>query len=392
MKLPKKLLACSLGAFLLSSHILSAGATNSDINALQQEIDKNQNALNQINTQIDQYQAEQDELQTELDDQKSEMMNLMMDIAENEERIAETEEDIADANAELEKANALREEQYQSMLMHIQFMYEKGDDSLLMLLLSSGDLADMLNNAEYVESLYEYDNSILTEYETLVEAIEVLRSDLETKKDNLEVTKADLNDQKVQLDGIMASLQEKVDNYDALVAEAQQRASQYKNLIATSQQKITTIKQQQAAALAAANPKPSTTTSSGGSTATVSGSGTGAEIASYALQFVGNPYVWGGTSLTNGADCSGFIMSVYAAYGYSLPHSSYSMRSSGTGVDLANAQAGDIICYSGHVALYIGNGQIVHAKNSNSGIVTDNVYYGWGGTGPEILAVRRIIN
>ena len=85
-------------------------------------------------------------------------------------------------------------------------------------------------------------------------------------------------------------------------------------------------------------------------------------------------------------------MAVYAQYGYSLPHSSYSMRSIGTGVSLSEAKAGDIICYSGHVALYIGDGKIVHAKNSKYGIVTDNVYYGWGGSGPTVLAVRRIIN
>ena len=95
--------------------------------------------------------------------------------------------------------------------------------------------------------------------------------------------------------------------------------------------------------------------------------------------------------MTNGADCSGFIMSVYAQFGYSLPHSSFSMRKSGIGVSLADAKAGDIICYSGHVGLYIGNGRIVHAKGDEYGIVTDPVYYGWGGKGPAVLAVRRII-
>lgn len=115
------------------------------------------------------------------------------------------------------------------------------------------------------------------------------------------------------------------------------------------------------------------------------GSELGVQVAEYALQFVGNPYVYGGTSLTNGADCSGFVLSVYANFGVSLPHSSKSDRSQGYAVDgLENAQPGDLICYSGHVALYIGNGQIVHASNKKDGIKVSNADY------KKILAIRRI--
>ncbi len=115
------------------------------------------------------------------------------------------------------------------------------------------------------------------------------------------------------------------------------------------------------------------------------GSELGVAVAEYALQFVGNPYVWGGTSLTNGADCSGFVMSVYANFGVSLPHSSAADRTQGYAVDgLENAQPGDLICYSGHVALYIGNGQIVHASTKKTGIIVSNADY------KRILAIRRI--
>ena len=116
-----------------------------------------------------------------------------------------------------------------------------------------------------------------------------------------------------------------------------------------------------------------------------SGSEMGVAVAEYALQFVGNPYVYGGTSLTEGADCSGFVMSVYANFGVSLPHSSSADRSQGYAVDgLENAQPGDLICYSGHVALYIGNGQIVHASTAKTGIIVSNADY------KKILAIRRI--
>ena len=111
----------------------------------------------------------------------------------------------------------------------------------------------------------------------------------------------------------------------------------------------------------------------------------GADVAQFALQFVGNPYVYGGSSLTNGTDCSGFVMSVYNNFGVSLPHSSSADRSVGATVNgLENAQAGDIICYSGHVALYIGNGQIVHASTSKTGIIVSNASY------RSILSIRRI--
>lgn len=111
----------------------------------------------------------------------------------------------------------------------------------------------------------------------------------------------------------------------------------------------------------------------------------GQQVADFALQFVGNPYVYGGTSLTNGADCSGFTLAVYSNFGVSLPHSAAAQNKKGTNVgSVANAVPGDLIYYSGHIGIYIGNEQIVHAGNSRTGIIVSNVYY------DRVLGVRRI--
>ena len=130
----------------------------------------------------------------------------------------------------------------------------------------------------------------------------------------------------------------------------------------------------------------SSSDSSSSSGSSSSGSGSGSSVVNYATQFVGNPYVWGGTSLTSGADCSGFVQRVYANFGVSLPRTSYEQQNAGTEVSYADAQPGDLICYGGHVAIYMGNGQIVHASNAKDGIkISNNAAY------RTITSVRRLV-
>lgn len=161
--------------------------------------------------------------------------------------------------------------------------------------------------------------------------------------------------------------------------------------IAEEKARLAKEEESRRAAKEAAKKKTAENAASGGKTedggktyASPTGS-TGADVVQFAKQFVGNPYVYGGTSLTNGADCSGFVMSVYKNFGVSLPHSSAADRNVGAAVNgLENAQPGDIICYSGHVGIYAGNGQIVHASTSKTGIIVSSATY------RSILSIRRI--
>lgn len=401
------LLLCAL-VFLESTRNVQAVT----IEELQRQIQESQSYLNSENATISGLQDEQDLIEEEIEDTEAELVNLYTEIGVLEDQIAEKESGIAEKEAEIEVAQAEYEEaeaeerrQYEAMKERIRFTYEQGESSYIELLLSSGSFSELLNRAEFIEEVSAYDDRMLEEYQAIKQKVADLKAKLEAdrqilveEKEALEADKATLAKQQSYLNGILAQKKAVSANYDAEIAEAKNRAAQYKQQIAADTKKIQQIQEEERRRLAEQNssgggtkntkPNPNAANTIAAAQAIVAqsgGSSNGKSIANYACQFIGNPYVPGGTSLTNGADCSGFIYALYKDYGYRVPRTSWQLREAGTGVSYSEAQPGDIVCYEGHVGMYIGGGMIVHASTQRTGIKVSNAQY------RPILTVRRVM-
>ena len=426
--------------------ITSAEAQN-QIDAQQAQIAETQGQLDSINDRIGDLQDEQDLIEEELEDLNAEILNMMTSIGMKEDEIAEKQgqigdkqQEIVDKQADIDDTETEYEawvekeaKQYDDMVLRIRAMYENGDASMISMIVQGNGLGDVLNRMDFVERVYEYDREKLTEYTDTKDMVLALFNQLQGEKEQLqgqkdelqqeetvlEGEKAKLQESKAQLDVMLADLKAKSSNYDALIKKATQEAAVAKAQLKAEQKELKNLQNEKAKALAAeeaerAAAAAAAAAAAGGTTGSATtatnvvtggtayspttsttdydsiidaanGSSTGKAIAKYACQYIGNPYVRGGTSLTNGADCSGFTYRVYADFGYTIPRTSTEQRSAGTGVSYEDAQPGDLICYSGHVALYIGNGLIVHASTAKTGIKVSKATY------KTILAVRRIL-
>lgn len=354
------------------------------INEIKDNIDKDQNQLDDINDELMDLQDSQDLLEEEISDIDAEMLNTMTAIGLLEDEIAQKKTDIASTQAQYEEAKRIEEEQYEAMVLRIQFMYERGETDYLEAILSAGSFSEALNQASYIEAIYEYDRIMLDSYEESANVVHLLWDQLEADKAALETDKVALEEQTVYLDGILEQKKAESANFDAQIARAKQEANLLKEKIKQEQAELKRLEEEEQRKNAVnGNYTVSATYAEIINAAT--GSDLGKQIARYGCQFIGNPYVMGGTSLTKGADCSGFIYRIYADFGYKVPRTSYQQRSAGQSVAYADAQPGDIICYDGHVGLYIGGGYIVHASSKKTGIKVSKATY------REILSVRRII-
>lgn len=369
---------------------------------------------------------------------------LKNDISEKEVDIIRTKQDLGKA----QKARDKQYEAMKKRIQYL--YEKGGDDAWFQMMMNAENLSDLLTRAEYTQKMYDQDRKSLEKYVNTIEEVKKLQTKYESEQAELEEMKASYEEQSVVLQNEIDARRASSANCDAEIAYAQQQATEYANLIAEQQAEIERLEAERIAAEEAArraaeeeaarleaeqaaqeeaeneevqydedgnviedteSTEEEYTEESGSSEDveydeygnvidsdntvsqeeyesqdTPSYSGSGSSVVDFATQFVGNPYVWGGTSLTGGADCSGFTQSVYANFGVSIPRTSYEQQNAGYEVPYSEAQPGDLICYGGHVAIYMGNGQIVHASNSRDGIKISN-----DATYRTILSVRRLV-
>lgn len=355
---------------------------------------------NEINGLKDQQQITADDIKNKsakLDEILAAQKKLQTDITSKQAEIEQNQKDLAAAQEK-------QQEQYDAMKKRIQFMYENSaEDNIWTAIIESNGITDMLNRIEYVSDVYDSDRALMDSYQAAVEQVKEIGTKLDKDMNELTAMQDDYEKQQADVEAAIVALENQKEQYASQIAQAQQQADNYQNII-TAQGKI--IQEQEAAAQAAAARANSSSSSSsydgggagkGGSIAGdyAAGGGknpgastgvSGSSVVSYAMQFVGNPYVWGGNSLTNGVDCSGFVHEVYAHFGISTPRYSQAFKSVGQAVSFDNIQPGDVVVYPGHVAIYAGGGVIVEAQSTKAGITANRSVQCH-----TILAIRRLV-
>jgi len=428
----KRILSVALALVLAFSVKVPVSATT--ISEAKNKKSAAESKLKDINKNIDALEDEKETIEEEAEEVKAQLVDLLLSIDVIKSDIKNKETEITAAQAAYEEALANEIAQQEAMNKRIKYMYEKGEKSYVEILLTSRNFADAINKQSYAEKLYEYDRYLLFQYVEAKE--EVKRREMELQDDlaELEEIQKDLEEQEVTLQETIDQYSESIENFEDQLISARSKAKEYKFEITQQTNNIKTLEEAEKKRLAEEAKKKaeeeakkkaaeeaalkkakeeaekakkeaeekgevyvetnmetsqpqeeqqqeqqtSQQQSSGGSAK-------GQEIANFACQFVGNPYVAGGTSLTNGADCSGFTQAVYSNFGISLPRTSGSQALVGREVSYAEAAPGDIIYYGGHVGIYIGNGMIVHASTPATGIKITNALY------RSIITVRRIV-
>lgn len=361
---------------------------------------------NEINGLKDQQQITADDIKNKsakLDEILAAQKKLQADITSKQAEIEQNQKDLAAAQEK-------QQEQYDAMKKRIQFMYENSaEDNIWTAIIESNGITDMLNRIEYVSDVYDSDRALMDSYQAAVEQVKEIGTKLDNDMNELTAMQDDYEKQQSDVEAAIVALENQKEQYASQIAQAQQQAENYQNII-TAQGKI--IQEQEAAAAAAAaaqaaaaraNSSSSSSSYDGGGAGKggsiagdyAAGGGknpgastgvSGSSVVSYAMQFVGNPYVWGGNSLTNGVDCSGFVHEVYAHFGISTPRYSQAFKSVGQAVSFDNIQPGDVVVYPGHVAIYAGGGVIVEAQSTKAGITANRSVQCH-----TILAIRRLV-
>lgn len=347
----------------------------------QNKKDEAEENLKDVEDEMDDIKDKQDEVEGELKDVRKQLSNLISQQNALEAEIGSTQATLEQTQVELEEAKKDAQNQYEAMKLRIKFMYENSsNDSLWAAIFESNGIADMLNRVEYISTIYESDRELTEQYKETVAKVEEKERQLFVKRDELLMKQETFLGQQLEIESMLASLEDKQNEYANQLASAKKKAEAYKKTIA-EQEEI--IRREEEEKRQEETSKPS-----------YDGKNvTGEELVRYAKQFVGNPYVWGGNSLTKGCDCSGFVHLIYKHFGYNLVRYSLSFLYEGVPVDIEDIKPGDIVVYArnkegiAHVAIYAGDGKIVEAQSSKAGI-TDNRPLQ---NNRKILGIRRVL-
>lgn len=308
---------------------------------------------------VDDLKQEKDNAQSEMEQLEKDLESIVGQINTLEQQLVENGEAIIKTEAELKEAEEKEQEQYENMKVRIKAMYENGTGIMLQKVFESGSLSEMLKQAENVQTIHEYDRKQLEEFVKTKEKIANLKVSLEKDKEILEAKQSDYTQKKNEVDQMIAEKKSEIADYSTQITEAIERANRA-----------------QAAAQAAASANNSSNNSSSASSNYVppANTGGGSAIVNAAYQYMGTPYVWGGAS-SSGVDCSGLVLLAHQAIGVGLAHYSGSIGSGGQRVpNMASALPGDVVCYAGHVGIYIGGGQMIHAPQTGDVVRVVNVY------------------
>lgn len=343
---------------------------------IKKEAEKN---LEKVQGEIDNLEDSQAEVSASISSKQSELDTLLANQAQLQTDITNKQGEIEQCQIDLANAKADAEAQYEAMKLRIQFMYENStSDNMWTAILGADGIADMLNRVEYVSDLYDSDRELMTAYEDAVAQVEALAIQLDEDMNSLLALQEQYESQQTTLESKIAALESESASYASQIATMEAQAENYQDIIDT--QAAIILAQEAAAAGANSSTYAGGGTGSSGLSSSVNyltddsynptpvTGVSGSDIVAYARQFVGGRYVWGGNSLTEGCDCSGFVHLVLAHFGISSPRYSQAFKNGGQPVSYNNLQPGDIVVYPGHVAIYAGNGVIVEAQSTNAGI------------------------
>lgn len=410
-----------VGTFLIS---VPYAAEQFWATSAQEKKEEAEEQLENVESEIEDIEDQQQEVEEELSQVRGKLSNLLDAQKKLKAEIVDTQASLEQTQMDLEIARNDADKQYELMKIRIQYMYENStSDNVWMALLESDGITDFLNRLEYITTIHNADRELTEQYKEAVALVEEQERQLFLKMDELLVKQETYLGQQAEIEGMIANLEVLQTEYAEALAAAEVQAAEYR---ATIEKQNEIIRQEEERRRReeeerrrreeeerkrreeeerkrqeeeekrrqeeeAANNNQSTDDSNTGNSNTDNSNTnkpstddqpsnsqgvTGQDVVNYAKQFVGNPYVWGGNSLTNGCDCSGFVHLVYKHFGYKTVRYSMAFLYEGVPVSRADVRPGDIVIYAakngiGHVAIYAGDGKIVEAQSSSAGITAN---------------------